>query len=307
MEPLISICIPAYKRTDFIKRLLDSICAQNFTDFEVIITDDSDSDEVQHLCNLYQDKVPLVYYRNAYRSGTPENWNEAIRKAKGQWIKLMHDDDWFSNGNSLQRFVDAINKNPDASFIFSAYKNNYSETGKEENVFVDEYRYKQFQKNAATLFSKNIIGPPSAVIHRKDNVLYDKNLKWLVDIDFYMRVLGSKKPVYINEPLITIGVNEQQVTKFAFKNKEVEIPEYFYLLNKIGEKCLKNIFVYDAFWRMLRNLKIRNKQDIMDSGYSGEISSAIISMINFQNKIPLSVLRAGFFSKLFMTISYVFS
>src|SRR5580693_3489003 len=97
MNPLISICIPAYKRTNFIRRLLDSICLQTFMDFEVIVTDDSETDEVERFCATYQSRIKLLYYRNPVALGTPGNWNEAIRRSSGQWIKLMHDDDWFSD------------------------------------------------------------------------------------------------------------------------------------------------------------------------------------------------------------------
>src|SRR5436853_6661036 len=99
LKPLISICIPAFKRTDFLKKLLASIRMQDFLDFEVIVTDDSPGKDVEDLCSAYSD-VPIAYYKNLQRLGTPENWNEAIRKANGKWIKLMHDDDWFSNTNS---------------------------------------------------------------------------------------------------------------------------------------------------------------------------------------------------------------
>ena len=49
MTPLISICIPAYKRAAFIKRLLDSIAIQSFQDYEVVITDDSPGDDVEQV------------------------------------------------------------------------------------------------------------------------------------------------------------------------------------------------------------------------------------------------------------------
>ena len=102
-------------------------------------------------------KIQIIYFKNEQQLGSPENWNEGMRKAKGQWIKLMHDDDWFSNKHSLQLFADAINDNPDCSFFFSAYRNIYLEEEKQEDVFPEMHRYKLLLKNAATLFSKNII------------------------------------------------------------------------------------------------------------------------------------------------------
>ena len=74
-QPSISICIPAYKRAQHLKRLLESIADQDYRDFEVILTDDSPDNEVAGLCNEYTDKFPLTYHRNPSALGTPANWN----------------------------------------------------------------------------------------------------------------------------------------------------------------------------------------------------------------------------------------
>jgi glycosyltransferase involved in cell wall biosynthesis len=306
MNPLISICIPAYKRTEFLKRLLDSISIQRFKDFEVIVTDDSPGNDAQELCISYKNTLPLMYFRNNQPFGTPENWNEAIRKATGQWIKLMHDDDWFSSEDSLQFFACSIRTNPQASFIFSAYRNIYLDEDKQEDVFIPFFSYQLLKKNPVTLLSTNIIGPPSVVLHRNDNkFFYDKQLKWLVDIDFYIRYLQTGKPVCINRAIIHVGMSSQQVTRETFRVRNVEIPENFYLLEKVGAVQLKNILVYDAWWRLIRNLRIRNVSDINDSGYTSPLPSVIINMIHFQSKIPLSVLNMGVFSKIFMCICFI--
>src|SRR5262245_26575736 len=136
MDPLISICIPAFKRIDFLKRLLDSIVTQSYLDFEVIITDDSPSSEVSELCKQYENNFLIRYFKNAQPLGTPENWNEAIRKAKGEWIKLMHDDDWFADEESLQEYADAVADNPDEVFFFGGYRNVFEKSGKTREIFV---------------------------------------------------------------------------------------------------------------------------------------------------------------------------
>ena len=306
MDPLISICIPAYKRTDFLKRLLDSIAIQSFHGFEVIITDDSPGDELSTLMATYEKKIDLKYFRNTKPLGTPENWNEAILKASGQWIKLMHDDDWFTDANSLQYFVDAINSQPDKNFIFSAYRKVFLDEDRMEDVSINAFLYRLLQKNPFTLIASNIIGPPSVVIHRNDkHFFYDKNLKWLVDIDFYISNLQNAKPYYIDKILVDIGMNAEQVTKESFRVKKVEVPEHFYLLKKMGTKQLASIYVYDAWWRLMRNLKIRDLADLHESGYSGELPLSIRKMIDFQSKIPLACLNIGFLSKFFMALSFI--
>src|SRR4051812_28627567 len=121
MNPFVSICIPAYKRVLFLKRLLDSISGQTYKDFEVIVTDDTPGNEVKDLCEHYKNRFPLYYFKNLLQLGTPENWNESIRRSNGEWIKLMHDDDWFADENSLWEFADAATKHPDNYFIFSGF------------------------------------------------------------------------------------------------------------------------------------------------------------------------------------------
>ena len=306
MDPFVSICIPAYKRAEFLTRLLDSIAIQTFKDFEVIITDDSPDDTVRDLSMHYQQKMPLRYFRNPSPLGTPENWNEAIRQANGKWIKLIHDDDWLATEHSLQQFVDAINNNPKASFFFCAYRNNWLQIGRMEDVHIREFRYKQLLKEPATLFSSNIIGPPSVIIHANDKkVYYDKTIKWVVDIDFYIRYFKTAKPVYIPRILINVGMGDSQVTQDCFRKREVEVPENFYLLNKVGIEALKNMLVYDAWWRLLRNLEITQEAEIRTAGYSGPIHRVLLSMIHWQRQLPRFLLSNGSCSKIIMFVHLI--
>lgn len=306
-QVLISICIPAYKHTDFLKRLLDSLAIQTFRDFEVVITDDSPDDSVKNLCIQYQHTLPLRYFRNPVALGTPENWNEGIRQASGKWIKLIHDDDWLATENSLQQFVNAINNNPGASFFFCAFRNNWFQSGRKEDVFINTFRYKQLLKQPAVLFSSNVVGPPSVILHPNDKqFFYDNKVKWVVDIDFYIRYFKTAKPVHIPEILMNVGMGEHQVTQDCFRKREVEVPENFYLLGKIGIGVLKNMLVYDAWWRLLRNLEITRVEEIRTAGYSGPVHPVLVSMIRWQKKIPRALLTNGLISKISMFVHFLF-
>lgn len=264
--PLISICIPAYKRVEFLKRLLDSILVQQFMDFEVIVTDDSPDEQVRQLCQLYVNKFPLQHFRNEVQLGTPENWNEAIRRAEGKWIKLMHDDDWFAHPDSLAEFAAAIERHPEADFFFSAYTNVQAETKDTTTVYLSSFRLKAMYQNPVTLLSQNIVGPPSVTIHRNNGkFFYDKTVKWVVDIDFYIRYFQQLKPVYIDSALVMVGLGAHQVTTDCVGQRKVEIPENFYLLKKVGVEQLKNIMVFDAWWRLIRNLEITDPKEIREA------------------------------------------
>jgi glycosyltransferase involved in cell wall biosynthesis len=303
---LLSICIPAYKRVDYLQRLLDSIVSQTFRDFEVIVTDDSPDDAVDLLCAGYREKLPLQYYRNPTAFGTPENWNEAVRRAKGEWIKIMHDDDWFASADSLDDYVGAITAHPEARFIFSAYRDVFLDEGREREMYLPKARYKAFLRDKTILFGKNIVGPPSVVLYKRlPAVEFDPAVKWVVDIDFYIRILAKGQPVYIGKILVNVGLGKTQVTQDCFRQRVVEIPENFYLLGKVGYGHLKNILVYDAWWRLMRNLEIRHPEDISGSGYTGWIPPVILSMVRWQRLLPFRFWKIGPLSKAGMSLNYL--
>lgn len=298
--PLISICIPAYKRTEYLSRLLHSISTQHFNNFEIIISDDTPGNEVLLIVNQYQSILPIKYIHNSPALGTPANWNNAIAHASGEWIKLMHDDDAFAHPNALQVFADAVRAHPKASFFFCGYIN-CSPGSRSPVPFAGKLRSAALQRSASTLLSKNIIGPPSTTLVRRNiHPAYDERLQWLVDIDFYISVLKASSYEFIPERLIDIGLNEEQVTNKSSGNAAIEIPEFFMVHEKLSLQQQLNIFVYDAAWRLLRNFRITHPEQIHALGYKAKLPEHILKMIQWQRNFPRAVLRFGPASKSLM-------
>ena len=302
----ISICIPAYKRLSYLRRLLDSIAIQSFKDYEVIVTDDSPDESVEEFVKKFTGVTFLHYYKNQKPLGTPENWNEAIRKANGTWIKLMHDDDWFADENSLQQFYDATLCHPDCEFFFSAYCNVDLKKNIQRSVYLNWLGNFLLKQSPFNLFKKQFVGNPSCtLIKKKLNLFYDNRFKWVVDFEYYIRCLSETKTFfYIPKTLVNIGVSEDQVTQFTFRNPAIEIPENHLMLIKFGSGILRNIFVYDYYWRMYRNLGIRDESKLKQYD-KGALLPAAKKMIRFQKLFPLSFLRKGLLSKIVMMISYL--
>lgn len=303
MAPLISICIPAYERPVYLQRLLDSISKQVFRDFEVIITDDSTSDAVEELLFSSHYKFPISYQRNARALGTPQNWMEGIKLATGHWIKIMHDDDWLSDRYALENFAAQIDEGADV--LFSGYYA-YEEANKSsKNKTIRPHQFQAIRKDPYRLFADNLIGPPSVVLFRKSmQELYDPKLKWLVDLEAYVRMIRRYTTRYIASPLVTMSYNETQVTKACFRNPAVEIPEALYYYRKHGLAVTRSWISYDGWWRLVRNLSIRSEQDLRAHAGKEAIPSFLLSLIRFQQKISPVLLRNGILSKLFMTLSY---
>lgn len=225
----VSICIPAYNNGPGVKRLLESIKNQTYKDYEVILADDSTTDDVKNAVD--ESGVAVNYTKNETRDGSTANWNKAIDKASGDYIKIMHHDDWFTDSDSLAKMVRLLDENPEAILAFSGTmqvgtENTYSRHIKKEDAEL-------IRKDCRNLFLGNTIGAPSSVIHRRTDKRYDTNLKWLVDSEFYLRLLEGNKPfVYTEEPLISIGVGDEQITNSCISDSEVNIREYKYVYTK---------------------------------------------------------------------------
>src|SRR5688572_6037089 len=108
----VSICIPAYKNASALAKCLNSILCQSFSDFEIIITDDTRDDTIKNLVqNIDFGNKKFIYKHNPVQLGSPENWNAAIKLAGGEYIKVLHHDDWFTDEHSLKVFVDLLENN----------------------------------------------------------------------------------------------------------------------------------------------------------------------------------------------------
>ncbi|MBL0055034.1 MAG: glycosyltransferase [Chitinophagaceae bacterium] len=302
--PFISICIPAYQKTDYLRRLLDSIAVQTFTDHEIIISDDSADESVKKLIEEFR-ALKINYTRNIPAAGMPSNWNLALLKAKGEWIKLMHDDDWFSADTALQQFASEA-KNTPHSFIFSACNNIYA-TGKEVHEHLSPWKKKLLDEDPVNLSYRNVIGHPSTVMHRRDEqLLYDTRFQWVVDIDFYIRYL-KKYPGYhyIPQMLVNIGTDDKQLSQQLYKNPRVEVPEYLAMLAKYPSNLMwEHEAVFHCVWDLVRRFRIGHIGMIEELGYQGPLPDHIQSIIDFQRPIPRLVIKQSRWSKRLMQKCY---
>lgn len=288
-------------------RLLDSIAGQNFQDYEVIVSDDTPGDEVKAVCDPFTGKLPLTYLHNNPPLGSPANWNNAIQHAKGEWIKLIHDDDWLNGNDALQYFADAAKANPRAGFIFSGYSKwegnkcigSKIPGAKDETILTN---------SPINLIADNFIGHPSVTLIRNRNQnWYDEHVKWVVDFEFYIRELKESRPLAISKILVNIGVHDQQVTQLSIHKPEIEIPENLYLFEKFGIDILNNLRVYDHFWRLFRNLNFKSLNDVAVYAGDLEIPSSLVSMWSLESRFPNWLLRFGPASKILMYLSYTFN
>lgn len=189
----ISIALPIHSMKNashFLQRCLDSIIDQTYEDFEVVITDNSDDDKLEKLIRTYG--MPIRYSKNP-RKGMAQNTNEVIKRSTGDLIKILYMDDYLAHNNALQDIVD----------IFRGY---WLITGTDNN------RNPHWTDDIET--GNNKLGSPSALtILNKTPLLFDENMTWLLDCDYYKRMhfLYGEPDILKNKNVI-IGTGTHQIT-----------------------------------------------------------------------------------------------
>lgn len=111
-EPRVSIGMPVYNGENFIRDALDSLLAQTYKDFELIISDNASTDLTEEICQKYAIKDQRIrYYRNKENIGPTRNYNQAFELSRGEYFKWAAHDDVCAP-RFLERCVEALDQNP---------------------------------------------------------------------------------------------------------------------------------------------------------------------------------------------------
>jgi len=113
----VSVCIPVYNGSRYIGESIDSVLAQTYEDFDLIVCDNCSTDNTGEIVRSYHDKR-ITYTRNKENLGLVGNANRCLELAKGEYICIWHHDDIMLPDN-LQRKVDFLDQNPKVGFVHS--------------------------------------------------------------------------------------------------------------------------------------------------------------------------------------------
>jgi glycosyltransferase involved in cell wall biosynthesis len=115
--PTVSIGLPVYNGADFLQVALDSLLAQDYRDFELIISDNASVDATSEICSKVASDSRVRLFRNDANIGASENFNRVFRLARGKYFMwAAHDDRW--DASYLDRCIDTLERN--ASVVICA-------------------------------------------------------------------------------------------------------------------------------------------------------------------------------------------
>jgi glycosyltransferase involved in cell wall biosynthesis len=120
----ISVCIPAYNRARFLQPLLDSIFAQDYSDFDVVICEDKSPErsQIATIVASYEQRYPgaITYYENVENLGYDGNIRRLVAKATGEFCFFMGNDDLMCPG-ALTCAADILSRHKNVGLILKSY------------------------------------------------------------------------------------------------------------------------------------------------------------------------------------------
>lgn len=211
--PKVSVCMLAYNHAQTMRRSLDNLLAQTYTDFELVISDDCSPDpDMETICRSYVDRDPRVkYFRNAKNLGRIPNYNAAISRAQGDYIAIAHDGDRY-RPDLLEKWVEALDCYPSTAFVFNSL----------EAIEWDgshlRYHYHDYPPliKGLELLDEMLSRHDSPVfgmaMFRKSCLdcvgMFDERFDMIGDVDIWMRFALHYDVAYVREPLIGIVPRE---------------------------------------------------------------------------------------------------
>lgn len=110
--------MPVYNGAKYIKTALQSILAQTYTDFELLISDNASTDATEEICRRYAEADSRIHYsRNAKNLGAAANYNRVIHLARGRYFRHAAHDDILAPTN-IERCVEVLDRSPDVSLAY---------------------------------------------------------------------------------------------------------------------------------------------------------------------------------------------
>jgi glycosyltransferase involved in cell wall biosynthesis len=227
---MISIAIPCYEMkgvgADMLEYSFVSIEKQNYKDFEVVISDHSVDYKIGELCKKWSKRFLINYCRFEEKRGSAvANTNNSIKMCRGDLIKILYQDDYFYDADSLRRTVESFVEG--AGWLVSTYIHTRDR---------DTYFNIHVPHIHDRIHLKNLIGFPSCVtIQNKDVIFFNEDLDWAFDCEYYKRLyIKYGAPVLLEDITVVNYLWEGQLSN-SWVNPSQRIREKILIADMYGD------------------------------------------------------------------------
>lgn len=210
--PLVSILIPTHNRPNYFEMALKTALLQSYHNIEIVVSDNSDGDETCELIAPYLERHENIVYSRVVGYSLMENFQNAYRLARGEYINYLMDDDLF-HPEKIERMIPYLLSYPDVGMVTSYRQligedgGNIQAQGFERLTDTVSLLNGVLLGNALLTGGVNIVGEPTTVLFRKSDLTEafgtyrGYQYRVLQDVATWLSISKAKNCVYIPEPL----------------------------------------------------------------------------------------------------------
>lgn len=243
-NPTVSVLVPNYNHALYLKRRIDSVLAQSYTDFELILLDDCSTDGSQEILRSYADNPHVTQILlNEQNSGSPfTQWEKGIKTARGKYIWIAESDD-MADKYFLEFTVKGLEAYPEArvcctgSYIIDSKGNPMAMNFDPWEQDGDLYFYDSHSYLREHLLSKNSVYNASMVLFRKDGCLDGidtryRSMRYCGDWLFWIEQIRKGGIVEVHAKLNYFRKHTANTTAKGAENAN-SLAEIAYIRNKL--------------------------------------------------------------------------
>ncbi|MFQ5801288.1 MAG: glycosyltransferase family 2 protein [Candidatus Methylomirabilales bacterium] len=211
----VSVVIPTYNRGDTLPETLQSVFAQTYRDYEVIVVDDGSTDDTPAVMDPFRDRVHYIYQPNA---GQARARNHGVRSARGEFIALLDSDDAWEP-ELLETEVGVLDRLPEVVLV-SARSTTAGKASEEFPRTQDVFWGDLFLK----LFQGNFINTSAVVVRRTCLEAaggFNERYRCYEDYDLWLRIARWYPVAYVSRSLVRCGRQGDNVSKDRTRPREI--------------------------------------------------------------------------------------
>ena len=251
----ISVIVPVYNAEEYLHRCLDSILAQTFTDFELLLVNDGSKDNSGAICDDYAAKDSRIRVFHKENGGVSSARNIGLDNVKGGWVAFVDADDWL-DVNMFQEMYDcAISASADAVYcdinmIFKDYGQVYKAASfsKDKTELMRNYIASVWTSLCNTLVKTEIF--------RKYNLKSPVHITYCEDFWLSVRLFHySNKISYISKPFYNYNrINESsKMHSLDLKTEQEERKAYLETIDFFEKEGKGESYKREMSWRVLKS------------------------------------------------------
>ena len=214
--PKVSVIIPTYNYGKYIEKAIDSVFAQTYKDFEIIVVDDGSTDNTREIIeNKYKDKVKYFYQEN---KGAPSARNKGIEESKGEYLVFLDADDWLKPMALLSR-LEYLKEHSDCGWVHGPFCY-HDEYGKDISKKFNNYPFLYLNKRKGNILKYILLGElisTCSVMISRILVLnvggFDITLPCLQDYELSLRLAAQSPVGFIDECNVVVLPHEGSISR----------------------------------------------------------------------------------------------